>query len=147
MSLIPMIKFIKTDPLAKIPYYATPGSSGMDVSSIEEYYLQPFERKLFKTGLKVEIPKGYEIQVRPRSGLALKYGITVLNTPGTVDFDFIGEIGVILFNTSNEEFCVVQGMRIAQLVVAESFQLHIEESTEPLTQTKRGTGGFGSTGL
>lgn len=112
-------------------------------SSIE---LKPFERVLVKTGLFLEIPSGYECQVRPRSGLALKKGITVLNAPGTIDADYRGEVGVILINLSNETFRIEDGERIAQLVFAKFEQADWEE-TEELSNTERGAGGFGSTGV
>lgn len=131
-----------------LPSYETKASAGMDVranidSSIE---LKPFERVLVKTGLFLEIPSGYECQVRPRSGLALKKGITVLNAPGTIDADYRGEVGVILINLSNETFRIEDGERIAQLVFAKFEQADWEE-TEELSNTERGAGGFGSTGV
>jgi len=130
-----------------IPGYETPASAGMDLRAniSESITLQPLERAVVKTGLFVEIPVGYEAQVRPRSGLAAKKGITVLNAPGTVDADYRGEIGVILVNLSNEEFTVVNGERIAQLVICAHEQAEWIE-TESLTETARGAGGFGSTG-
>jgi dUTP pyrophosphatase len=131
----------------EIPGYETPASAGMDLRAniSESITLQPLERAVVKTGLFVEIPVGYEAQVRPRSGLAAKKGITVLNAPGTVDADYRGEIGVILVNLSNEEFTVVNGERIAQLVICAHEQAEWIE-TESLTETARGAGGFGSTG-
>ncbi|UCD61129.1 MAG: dUTP diphosphatase [Flavobacteriaceae bacterium] len=129
------------------PVYETPASAGMDLRAniSEPITLQPLERAVVKTGLFVEIPVGYEAQVRPRSGLAAKKGITVLNAPGTVDADYRGEIGVILVNLSNEEFTIVNGERIAQLVISAHEQAEWIE-TESLTETARGAGGFGSTG-
>lgn len=131
-----------------LPAYETIASAGMDVranleTSIE---LKPLERVLVKTGLFLEIPVGYECQVRPRSGLALKKGITVLNTPGTIDADYRGEVGVILVNLSSEVFVIEDGERIAQLVFAKVEQASWEEVNE-LTTTDRGAGGFGSTGV
>ena len=115
-------------------------------TSIEEpVTLQPLERKLFPTGLFMELPAGYEAQVRPRSGLAMKHGITVLNTPGTIDADYRGEVGVILVNLSNEAFTIEPGERIAQLVLAKHEKIDWEEVAE-LGATERGEGGFGSTG-
>src|SRR5690606_9652532 len=108
--------------------------------------LKPFERVLVKTGLFIELPVGYEAQVRPRSGLALKKGITVLNTPGTIDADYRGEIGVILINLSNEDFVIENGERIAQLVIAKYEQAELIE-VNVLSETQRGAGGFGSTGI
>lgn len=130
-----------------IPEYETPASAGMDLRAniSESITLRPLERAVVKTGLFVEIPVGYEAQVRPRSGLAAKKGITVLNAPGTVDADYRGEIGVILVNLSNEEFTIENGERIAQLVISAHERAEWIES-ESLTETARGEGGFGSTG-
>lgn len=131
-----------------LPKYETTGSAGMDIRANlpEAVSLSPLERKLIPTGLFIELPNGTEAQVRPRSGLALKKGITVLNSPGTVDADYRGEIGVILVNLSNETFIVEQGERIAQLVIAEHQQPKFV-LVEELSSTERGTGGFGSTGI
>lgn len=130
-----------------LPQYETIGSAGMDVrANIEEpITLKPLERVLVKTGLFVEIPLGYEIQVRPRSGLAFKQGITVLNSPGTIDADYRGEIGVLLVNLSSETFVVEDGDRVAQLVLAAHEQAQWQ-SVDQLEQSDRGQGGFGSTG-
>jgi len=130
------------------PSYATSGAAGLDVRAnlSEPVTLNPLERKLIPTGLKVAIPEGYEIQVRPRSGLAFKHGITVLNSPGTIDADYRGEIGVLLVNLSSEAFVIEHGERIAQLVVAKHEQISWEEVNE-LNETTRGAGGFGSTGV
>jgi dUTP pyrophosphatase len=131
-----------------LPSYETTYSAGMDVrANIEQpVELKPLGRGLIKTGLFIEIPEGFECQVRPRSGLALKKGISVLNSPGTIDADYRGEIGVILINLSDENFVVKDGERIAQLVFAEVNQAQWVEAVE-LTDTKRGAGGFGSTGI
>lgn len=131
----------------ELPGYATLGAAGLDVRAnlLEPITLQPLERRLIPTGLKVAIPVGYEIQVRPRSGLAFKHGVTVLNTPGTIDADYRGEIGVLLVNLSSEPFVVEHGERIAQLVVAKHEQISWEEVDE-LNETTRGEKGFGSTG-
>lgn len=131
----------------ELPKYETAGAAGLDLRSNldEEVVLKPLERKLFPTGLFMEIPVGFEAQVRPRSGLALKKGLTVLNTPGTIDSDYRGEVGVILVNLSNEEVKVEPGERVAQLIVA-SFEQVAWEETAALQETERGTGGFGSTG-
>jgi dUTP pyrophosphatase len=131
-----------------LPTYETLASAGMDVRAKldESLTLKPFERALVKTGLFLEIPVGYECQVRPRSGLALKKGITVLNTPGTIDADYRGEVGVILINMSQEPVVIESGERIAQLVFARVEQANWEETTE-LSSTDRGAGGFGSTGI
>jgi len=131
-----------------LPAYETSASAGLDVrANIDtSITLQPMERTLVKTGLFLEIPVGYECQVRPRSGLALKKGVTVLNAPGTIDADYRGEVGVILVNLSNEPFVIENGERIAQLVFARYEQAEWTETNE-LTETERGAGGFGSTGV
>lgn len=131
-----------------LPRYETELSAGMDVRSFIEspIILKPFERRLVNTGLYAQLEKGYEIQVRPRSGLALKKGITVLNSPGTIDADYRGEIGVILINLSNEDFRINSGDRIAQLVVSKHEQPNLEQ-TDSLDSTLRGEKGFGSTGV
>lgn len=131
---------------AKLPQYTHPGDSGADLVSIIDYTLQPMERCAVPTGLAAEIPIGYELQVRPRSGLALKHGITVLNTPGTVDAGYRGEIKVILINLGSEPFEIVQGQKIAQLVIAPVILGQFQEVDE-LSSSVRGTGGFGSTGV
>jgi dUTP pyrophosphatase len=130
-----------------LPAYETLSSAGMDVRAAlnEAVTLQPLERKLIPTGLFLEIPHGYEVQVRPRSGLAYKNGVTVLNAPGTIDADYRGEVGVLLVNLSNEPFTIASGDRIAQLVVAKVEQIEWKP-TSRLSETERGEGGFGSTG-
>jgi len=130
-----------------LPHYETESSAGMDLRAnlTEEITLKPLERTIVKTGLFIELPKGFEAQVRPRSGLAAKKGITVLNSPGTIDADYRGEIGVILVNLSNEEFTINNGERIAQLIVSKHERATWEE-VEVLEETQRGAGGFGSTG-
>lgn len=130
-----------------LPSYSTVHSAGMDLRANldKEIVLKPLERVLIPTGLFIELPQGYEAQIRPRSGLALKKGITVLNTPGTIDADYRGEIGVILINLSNEEFVIQHGERICQMVVA-SHETVRWQLTEELEDTKRGAGGFGHTG-
>ena len=131
-----------------LPKFETEGSAGMDVrANIEDSItLKPLERKLIPTGLFFELPLGFEMQVRPRSGLAAKKGITVLNSPGTVDADYRGEIGVILVNLSHEDFVIENGERIAQLIIAKHERAEWIEVTE-LSETSRGEGGFGSTGM
>jgi dUTP pyrophosphatase len=131
-----------------LPHYETIASAGMDLRANlqESIILQPLGRALVKTGLFIELPIGYEAQVRPRSGLALKKGITVLNSPGTVDADYRGEIGVILVNLSNEVFTIENGERIAQLIIAKHERAQWQEVQE-LSETSRGEGGFGSTGV
>lgn len=130
-----------------LPKYETDGSAGMDLLAAidENLVIKPGEIKLVKTGISIALEKGFEAQVRPRSGLALKNGITVLNTPGTVDSDYRGEVCVILINHSTNEFTITRGMRIAQMVVAKHEQAKILE-VEDLDETLRGQGGFGSTG-
>jgi len=130
-----------------LPKYESRSAAGVDIRAniVETIVLQPLERVLVKTGLFLEIPSGYECQVRPRSGLALKHGISVLNSPGTIDADYRGEIGVILINLSNQAFEIQNGERIAQLVFAKFEQASWTESLE-LTETERGAKGFGSTG-
>jgi dUTP pyrophosphatase len=128
-----------------LPAYETPSRAGMDVRCVDKLTVNPGERVLAKTGLYVEIPIGYEIQVRPRSGLALKQGITVLNTPGTIDADYRGEIGVILINHGSTVVEFMPGDRIAQIVLNKIEIIQWSQSNS-LTGTKRGTGGFGSTG-
>tara|TARA_B100000963_G_scaffold314060_1_gene292377 strand:+ start:1956 stop:2393 length:438 start_codon:yes stop_codon:yes gene_type:complete len=131
-----------------LPNYETVQSAGMDIrANIDEpILLKPLERVLVKTGLFIALQSGFEAQVRPRSGLALKKGVTVLNSPGTIDADFRGEIGVILVNLSSENFVVEDGERVAQLVISNYEQVTFEE-VELLSETKRGAGGFGSTGV
>ncbi len=140
------IKLINTSNNA-IPNYETIASAGMDIRAFCEtdISLKPLQRKLIKTGLFIELPISYEAQVRPRSGLALKEGITVLNSPGTIDADYRGEIGIILINLSAEEFIIKNGDRIAQLVIAKHERAQWEE-VETLSNSERGTKGFGSTG-
>lgn len=135
-------RFEKVNEDAVIPQYQTAGSAGMDLHSVESTTLAPGERRLVKTGLVLHGVPGYEAQVRPRSGLALKHGITVLNSPGTVDSDYKGEIGIILYNTSFEIFYVQKGDRIAQLVIAP-----VAIAREFLSDNSRSTDGFGSTGV
>ncbi len=130
-----------------LPHYETEASAGMDLRAniSEAVTLKPLERSIIKTGLFIELPIGFEAQVRPRSGLAAKKGITVLNSPGTIDADYRGEIGVILVNLSNEDFTIENGERIAQLIIAKH-ERAVWEQVEELSDTVRGSGGFGSTG-
>lgn len=132
----------------QLPAYATSQSAGMDLRANLEapIVLKPMERKLVSTGLFIALPEGFEAQVRPRSGLALKHGITVLNTPGTIDADYRGEVMVLLVNFSQEEFVIRDGERIAQMVIARHEQGHFVE-VEVLDETERGTGGYGHTGV
>ncbi len=131
-----------------LPRYTTPLSAGMDLRANLDapVVLRPLERRLIPTGLRIALPEGYEAQVRPRSGLALKKGITVLNTPGTVDADYRGEVGVILINLSQEDFVVEDGERIAQMVIARHEQAELVE-VSVLSETERGAGGFGHSGV
>ncbi len=128
-----------------LPSYATPGAAGMDVVAAEDLTLEPGERHAVATGFAIAIPDGHEVQVRPRSGLALKHGVTCLNTPGTIDQDYRGEVKVILANLGSEPFEVRRGERIAQLVPAPVLKVRFREVDE-LSETSRGAGGFGSTG-
>lgn len=129
----------------EVPSYATPGSAGVDLKSSEEnFFLFPQERRLVHTGLFIEIPQGYEGQVRPRSGLAIKHGITVLNSPGTVDSDYRGEVCVILYNSSSDPYQVKKGDKIAQMVFAKVEQMEFVMVSD-LSETERGEGGFGHT--
>ena len=147
--LIGLVRLPHGEGLA-LPAYETPGSAGMDiraaVSEGQPISIRPGKRALVPTGFIFEIPPGYEVQVRPRSGLALKNGITCLNTPGTIDSDYRGEVQVLLINHGDERFVIERGMRIAQLVVAPVVQAGVEER-ELASMTDRGAGGFGSTGL
>lgn len=138
------IKAIHVD--AVIPKQANEGDAGFDLTSIHDLVINPGQRLLVQTGLTMEIPKGYEGQVRPRSGLALKNGITVLNSPGTIDAGYRGEVGVILYNTGEHPFQIEKGMRIAQMVIQSVPKVMIEEVRE-LSDSERGEGGFGSTGV
>ena len=140
------VRFLKSNPAAQLPTYAHPGDAGMDVRSIEELTLEPGARALVHTGLVFQLPPDAEAQVRPRSGLALKHGVTVLNSPGTIDAGYRGEVGVILVNLGQQPFKVEKGMKIAQVVVSRVEQAEIVEVQET-DETDRGSGGFGSTGV
>ena len=141
------IQIKKLSSSVSIPKYETSGSSGMDVAAYikNDIIINPGEKAIIATGFSLAIPKGFEVQIRPRSGLAAKKNITVLNTPGTIDADYRGEIKVILINLGQEKFIIQNGERIAQMVVCPVVQANLEEVTE-LSDTKRGSGGFGSTG-
>lgn len=141
----PTIKFKRLHDSAVLPAYKTPGSAGADLHSVEETVLSPGEVRAISVGFAVAIPEGLEMQLRPRSGLALNHGVTVLNSPGTVDSDYRGEVKVILANFGKADFKVSPGDRIAQAVIAVVAQAVYEE-TEELDNTVRGSGGFGSTG-
>ncbi|MCK4644259.1 dUTP diphosphatase [bacterium] len=131
-----------------LPQYETPGSSGVDLAAAiyDDIIIEPGKREIIPTGMKMQIPLGWEMQVRPRSGLAFRSGLTVLNTPGTVDSDYRGEVKVILYNSSELPFTVIRGMRIAQGVFSQVIQIEMEISEDELDQTQRGSGGFGHTG-
>jgi dUTP pyrophosphatase len=145
------LKVALIHPNAVLPTYATSGAAGMDLHACldQDLILQPMERSLIPTGLVLEIPEGYEAQVRPRSGLAAKYGLTVLNTPGTVDYDYRGEIKVILINLGTDPYTIRNKDRIAQMLIAPVTQMEVKLVTSPehLSSTQRGSGGFGSTGI
>lgn len=145
-TMLMKIKVINNSPHA-LPQYETPASAGMDIRAFlsEPIVLKSLERALIPTGLFIELPVGYEAQIRPRSGLAAKHGITVLNTPGTIDADYRGEIKIILVNLSHEAFEISNGERIAQMIISTHVQAQLE-LTEILSETNRGTGGFGHTG-
>lgn len=138
-----IIKLVHED--AKLPYRANEGDAGLDLFSIEEKIIQPGEATLVGTGLQIELPKGTEAQIRPRSGLALKHSITVLNSPGTIDEGYRGEIKVILINHGNEPFKVEKDMRIAQMVIASVLKVELVKA-DVLSETDRAAGGFGSSG-
>ncbi|AFW97035.1 MULTISPECIES: dUTP diphosphatase [Nostocales] len=140
------LKIQKLTNLATTPRYEHPNDAGLDLISIDELELPAGESKLIHTGISIELPPGTEAQIRPRSGLALKHQITVLNTPGTIDEGYRGEIGVILINHGKKPFKISKGMKIAQMVIAPVIRVEIEE-VDNLSDTSRGTGGFGSTGI
>ena len=147
-ALTARVKILKTDPAVALPVYQSAGASGMDLRAFikSDILLPPMGREKIPTGVKMEIPAGYEAQVRPRSGLALKTGVTVLNSPGTIDSDYRGEIEVILINLSEKNVIIKDGERIAQLVIAPVCHAEIIEG-ETLAPSERGSGGFGSTGV
>ncbi|MBP5228362.1 MAG: dUTP diphosphatase [Kiritimatiellae bacterium] len=139
------VSFKRLNPQATLPTYAHPGDAGMDLCACEQTLILPGERKLVHTGLAMALPPGTEGQVRPRSGLALKHGVTVLNAPGTIDEGYRGELCVILINHGDQPFAIEPGMRIAQLIIAPVARAAIE-LCDALPESDRGTGGFGSTG-
>lgn len=140
------LKVKKLNSNAIIPKHAHVGDAGLDLFSISEMEISPGEVKLVKTGISIELPENTEAQIRPRSGLALNNQITVLNTPGTIDYGYRGEIGVILINHGNKMFKVEKGMKIAQMIIKPILQVEVVEVSD-LSDTERGTGGFGSTGV
>ena len=141
------LKKLKSD--VQLPHYATPGSAGMDICAAidDPIIVKPRERALIPTGFSLEIPEGFEVQIRPRSGLALKNGITVLNSPGTIDSDYRAEVKIIIINLGEEDFTVMPHMRIAQMVIGKVYLMDIKEVSEIKEDTSRGLGGFGSTGV
>ena len=141
------LKFKRIHPDAQIPAYAHPDDAGMDLRSVEELVVKPGARALVRTGLVMMLPDGYEAQVRPRSGLALKRGVTVLNTPGTIDTGYRGEVGVILANFGETDFAVAKGDKIAQMVIAPVTRPEQVLEVDEIDATGRGAGGFGSTGI
>ena len=140
------LKVLRLDESAIIPKYEHPNDSGLDLFSVEETEVPAGESELVRTGISIELPPGTEAQIRPKSGIALKYQITVLNTPGTIDEGYRGEIGVILINHGKEPFTITQGMKIAQMVITPVVRVEVEE-VDALSSTSRGSGGFGSTGI
>jgi dUTP pyrophosphatase len=148
MGQKPVVRMVKKDPGLSLPQYESEGAAGMDIRAFlgEAVTIPPLGRARISTGLMPEIPAGYEAQVRPRSGLAAKFGVTVLNSPGTIDSDYRGELQIILVNLGSETFTVQNGDRIAQLVIAPVSRAIVEEASA-LEETKRGSGGFGSTGI
>ncbi|MDR2631192.1 MAG: dUTP diphosphatase [Spirochaetaceae bacterium] len=147
-NINPEIRIHKKDPQARLPQYESEGAAGADITArlTEELLIPSMGRALVPTGLTVEIPPGYEGQVRPRSGLAIRHGVTILNSPGTIDSDYRGELGIILINLGAETFTVRDGDRIAQLIVAPVSKARMLE-TGSVSPTARGSGGFGSTGM
>lgn len=146
MEFLNQVKVKLLNSEARVPEKATTHSAGFDICSAEELLLKKHEYALISTGISLEMNAGMEAQVRPRSGLAVKHGITVLNSPGTIDSDYRGEVKVALINHSNEDFLIEKGMRIAQLIFSQVLAVRLE-AAENLTETARGQGGFGSTGL
>lgn len=140
------LKIKKLTENAILPKYAHPGDAGLDLCASEHVEVEPGRTALVKTGLSIELPEGTEAQVRPRSGLALKHQVTVLNSPGTIDEQYRGEVCVILINHGKEKFVIENGMKIAQMVIKPVLTVRVEEAEE-LSETRRGTGGFGSTGM
>ena len=140
------VKVKKLSEKAVLPSFAHPGDAGLDLFSIENKVLEPGRSYLVKTGISIQLPKNTEAQIRPRSGLALKHTISLTNTPGTIDEGYRGEIGVIMINHGNENFEIKEGMKIAQMVIKPIYEVNITESKD-LSDTSRGEGGFGSTGI
>lgn len=141
-----LLKVEKINEKAIIPNYAHEGDAGLDVYSVEKLVLNPGERGLVHTGIKIELPKNTEAQIRPRSGLALKHGISLVNSPGTIDEGYRGEVGIIVINHSNETFVVEEGMKIAQMVIKPVWRVEVQE-VNSLTDSERGEKGYGSSGI
>ncbi len=139
------VEIVKLDKTLPTPFYAHHGDAGMDVYSAVELLLNPGERAIVPTGLKIAIPYGFEVQIRPRSGLAAKHGISIVNAPGTIDHQYRGELGIIMINHGKESFSIKKGERVAQMVFNKIEFAYLEE-VEELSSTERGAGGFGSTG-
>ena len=140
------VKILKLDPTAILPRYEHPGDAGLDLFALTDYELSPGDRQLIQTGIALELPPQTEAQIRPRSGLALKHCITVLNSPGTIDAGYRGEIGVILINHGPTAFTITAGMKIAQMVIAPVLRVQLE-TVNALSDSQRGEGGFGSSGV
>lgn len=145
MTTLPILKAKKLDPSAQLPRYAHPGDAGLDLHSNEDAEIAPGDTRLIHTGISIELPPDTEAQVRPRSGIAGKHGVTVLNSPGTIDEGYRGEVGVLLINHGKSAFRVTKGMRIAQMIVSPVLRVDVQEAKD-LSNTQRGEGGFGSTG-
>lgn len=141
-----LLKIEKTSEKAIIPNYAHEGDAGLDLYSIDQLVLAPGERALVHTGIKIQLPKNTEAQIRPRSGLALKHGISLVNSPGTIDEGYRGEIGIIVINHGNESFNIEEGMKIAQMVVKPVWRVEVEEVNQ-MSETDRGAKGYGSSGI
>jgi dUTP pyrophosphatase len=142
------VKWVRVNKRAKIPVFAKDGDAGADISVIEDVVLKPFEKQLISTGLQVEVPKGYEVQIRPRSGVALKTPLLIANSPGTIDSGYRGEVKIIVWNLGQEEVRILAGDRLAQVVVSKLPEVeHVEVEVGELSETERGSGGFGSTGI
>ena len=139
------IQIKKLEEGVKLPHYEHEGDAGMDIYAYEDAILKPLERKLIRTGFQIAVPKGYEAQIRPKSGLALEHGITMANSPGTIDHQYRGEVKIIAINLGNKDFKVEKGKKIAQMVVNKIENAELDEVSS-LDETKRGEGGFGSTG-
>jgi dUTP pyrophosphatase len=138
-----IVKWVKVNKMAKIPVFAKDGDAGADISVVEDVVLKPFEKQLISTGLQVEVPKGYELQIRPRSGIALKTSLLIANSPGTIDSGYRGEVKIIVWNLGHEEVRILAGDRLAQVVVSKLPEVeHVEVEVGELSETERGSGGY-----